>query len=95
MGVILAWGYSSRILLIIPLPQMWLGRQPKGWAQTMFSYPARTSSIISAVRSQPSPILLPVEMTPSVSFTSSWKGRGAWKPLSFRTRIITFSMPSM
>ena len=36
-----------------------LGRQPKGWVQTMLGVPVWMSSSISAVRSQPSPILLP------------------------------------
>ena len=67
--VMLARGYMVRILLIIPLPQMWLGRQPKGWAQMMFSKPVCCSSIISAVSSQPSPILLPMPMIPSAIFS--------------------------
>ena len=80
MGVMLASGYSSRILFTMPLPQMWLGRQPKGWAQTMFSYPERTSSSISAVSSHPSPILQPMPMVwlCSGSLISSLKGMGAW-----------------
>ena len=41
----------------MPLPTMWLGRQPKGWAQTMLGVPEWMSSSISAVRSHPSPIL--------------------------------------
>ena len=44
---------------IMPLPTMWLGRQPKGWAQTMLLVPEWMSSSISAVSSQPSPILQP------------------------------------
>ena len=32
---VLALGYSARILFTMPLPTMWLGRQPNGWAQTM------------------------------------------------------------
>ena len=78
MGVMFAAGYSARIRLIMPLPQMWLGRQPKGWAHTMFSYPLVTSSTISAVSSQPSPILLPRLMMPSAMFRRSKKRAGAW-----------------
>ena len=36
-----------------PLPTTWLGRQPKGWMQTMFSMPEVISSIISPARNQP------------------------------------------
>ena len=43
----------------MPLPTMWFGRQPKGCVQTMLGVPEWMSSNISAVSSQPSPILLP------------------------------------
>ena len=57
---------GARILLIMPLPTIWLGRQPKGWAQTILPRkPPSTSSIISAVNSQPSHIFAPSEMIPS------------------------------
>ena len=52
---------------MVPLPAMWLGRQPKGCTHTMLGTPLSISSHISAVSSQPSPILQP---TPSVSPSS-------------------------
>ena len=32
---------------IMPLPQMWLGRQPKGWVQTILLTPLSASSRIT------------------------------------------------
>lgn len=41
-----------------------VGRQPKGWTQTMFLVPPLMSSNISPVRNQPSPVWFPRETKP-------------------------------
>ena len=72
---------------IMPLPQMWLGRQPKGWVQTMFLQPDRASSSISAGSSQPSPILTAWLMTSPAPSTTWSKGVKPSKPPSVSARL--------
>ena len=95
MATMLMLGFFALMGFIMPLPQMWLGRQPKGWVQTMLSTPLSASSSISAVSSQPSPIFTPMLMVP---WTRSmvWVKRvgGEKRPWAFMMSIMSCSLPS-
>ena len=75
---------------IMPLPQMWFGRQPKGWVHTMFSAPDSASSSISEVSSHPSPIFAPMPRQSRARVMVCSKGVGARKkPCALMQLIIT------
>ena len=69
---------------------MWLGRHPKGCAQTMFSVPVSASAAISAGMSHPSPIFTPWFMTRSAHFLRCSKSCTGSKRLYFFVRRMSF-----
>ena len=80
---------------IMPLPQMWLGRQPKGWVHTMLPTPLSASSSISAVSSHPSPIFTPMLMVPWTRETVRVKRVGGVKrPWAAMASIMSRSLPT-
>ena len=70
----LLWGYICRRRLITDLPTTWLGRQAKGEQHMMFGVPEVMSSHISAVSSQPSPMVLQSERTSAACLARSSMG---------------------
>ena len=76
-----ASGYASRRCLITPLPTIWLGRHANGWQHTILPAPLCISSIISPVRSHPSPVWFPSDTRSFASAAVSFMDEGASKRL--------------
>ncbi len=82
-------GCIWRRRLITDLPTTWLGRQAKGLAHTMLGQPSSMRSHISAVRSQPSPMVLQRERISSALAAMSKMSGYGWK------RVVSSSMRLM
>ena len=83
--------------MITPLPVTWFGRQAKGCRHAMLGAPEWMSSTISAVSSQPSPIVWHSERIGLAKSAISRIGVGGWKRFEFfsawKTGLRTMSMP--